>query len=151
MTRRSGASLEQKLPDPPTFFLDRNLGKYFIANALRQAGALVQVHDNHFSSNARDDEWLPKVGDKGWVVLTSDKRIRHRALELKALMDAKVRVFVLASGNLQGQEMAEVFVAALPAMKKFLEKHKGPFIARLTRRGDVSIINDDPAVQRKKK
>lgn len=95
--RRSGANFGQKQPDPLTFFIDRNLGKHTIADILRKAGALVEVHDDHFPPNAPDHEWLPVVGEKGWVVLTKDKRIRYRGLELKALEDARVKAFVLVS------------------------------------------------------
>ena len=95
--RRSGASFDQKQPDPLTFFLDRNLGKHIIADILREAGALVEVHDDHFPAGAKDNEWLPAVGEKGWVVLTKDQRIRYRGLELKALEEAQVKAFVLTS------------------------------------------------------
>ena len=74
--RRSGASFDQKQPDPLTFFLDRNLGKHIIADILREAGARVAVHDDHFPTDAKDNEWLPAVGKNGWVVLTKDKRIK---------------------------------------------------------------------------
>ncbi|MGH8068644.1 MAG: hypothetical protein ACRERE_26115 [Candidatus Entotheonellia bacterium] len=30
----------------------------------------VHVHDDHFSPNARDEEWLSEVGRRQWVVLT---------------------------------------------------------------------------------
>lgn len=41
----------------------------------------------------------------GWVVLTKDKQIRRRTLELKALTEAGVAAFVLTAGNLRGEEM----------------------------------------------
>ena len=38
-----------KPPESPTFFVDRCLGKIFIAGELRKAGANVEVHDDHFA------------------------------------------------------------------------------------------------------
>ena len=140
LMRRSGASFDQKQPDPLTFFLDRNLGKHIIADILREAGALVEVHDDHFPAGAKDNEWLAAVGEKGWVVLTKDQRIRYRGLELKALEEAQVKAFVLTSGNLQGHDMAAIFVKALPAMQKYVINNDPPFIARLTSQGKVSPI-----------
>jgi len=64
--------------DPLIFFLDRSLGKHIVADALRQAGAEVQLHDDYFSQDARDEEWLQEVGRRGWIVLTKDDRIRCR-------------------------------------------------------------------------
>ena len=55
-------------------------------------------------------------------------------------MQAGVRAFVLAAGNLSGREMAEVFVKALPAMRRFVTQHSSPFIARVTQSGAVSML-----------
>lgn len=121
-------------------FLDRNLGKKIIADALRQAGADVRVHDDHFSPNARDEEWLSEVGRLQWVVLTKDARIRYREIERMALMNARVRAFVLTAKNLQGSEMANIFVTALPAIQRFATRHAPPFIATITRGGRVAML-----------
>jgi hypothetical protein len=73
-------------------------------------------------------------------VLTKDHRIRYRNLEREALMNAGVGAFILTAGDLQGDEMAEIFVKALPAIAKFLRKHKKPFIAKVARDGSVSLL-----------
>ena len=104
--KRSGVSFKSQLPEPPVFFLDRSLGKRKVADALRQAGMQVEIHDDHFPPDAKDEDWLREVGRRGWVVLTKDKMIRHRASELLALRKACVSAFVLTSGNLSGGEMA---------------------------------------------
>jgi hypothetical protein len=73
-------------------------------------------------------------------VLTKDDRIRYRSTELAAVVSAKVALFALASGNLNGEEMAQAFVAALPRMSRLLAKHRLPLIAKVTRNGEVSIV-----------
>jgi predicted nuclease of predicted toxin-antitoxin system len=133
-------SSPSKQPEPPTFFLDRSLGKIRIATALRQAGAIVHIHDDYFPPNAKDEDWLTQVGRNRWIVLTKDHRIRYRNLEREALMNAGVGAFILTAGDLQGDEMAEIFVKALPPIAKFLRKHKKPFIARVVRNGSVSML-----------
>jgi hypothetical protein len=82
------------------FFLDRSLGRYDVAAGLRQHGVTGHIHDDHFAPGATDEEWLSAVGPRGWIVLTKDTRIRYRAVERMALMQAGVRAFVLGSGNL---------------------------------------------------
>ena len=57
-----------------------------------------------------------------------------------ALMNARVRAFVLTAKNLQGAEMANIFVTALPAIQRFATKHTPPFIAKITRSGRVSML-----------
>ncbi len=88
----------------------------------------------------KDEDWLTRVGRNGWIVLTKDHRIRYRNLEREALMNAGVGAFILTAGDLQGEEMAQIFVKALPAIAKFLRKHKKPFIAKVTRNGLVSML-----------
>ena len=122
------------------FFIDRSLGKKIIAAALRQADVEVHVHDDYFPSDARDENWLQEVGRKGWIVLTKDQRIRYRETELTALIKAQVRTFVLTGRDLQGTEMARIFVKALPAIKRFTTKYPPPFIAKVTRGGSVSMV-----------
>ena len=52
------------------------VGAVFVAGALREAGHVVLVHDDEFEPDARDVDWLQAVGQRGWVVLTKDARIR---------------------------------------------------------------------------
>jgi hypothetical protein len=113
----------------------------YIPHALREAGEDVRVHDDLFPQDAKDSIWLTEAGKRGWVVLAKDTRIRYRAIETNALRSANVRAFVLtAGGDLSGSEMASIFVSALPRMKKLCRKTSPPFIARVTREGNVSLI-----------
>jgi len=86
-----------------------------------------------------DRLWLQSAGDRGWVVLTKDQRLRYRPLEISALRASKARVFVLTAGNLRGVEIAGVFLEALPQMCKILEIHPGPFVARVSKAGKVTM------------
>ena len=83
----------------------------------------------HFAEDTPDDEWLVEVGAKGWVVLTKDKRIRKRAVEKQAVIEAKVRIITLPSGEMTGQEMADVYLANRARIGRFLKNNKPPFIA----------------------
>jgi hypothetical protein len=138
--KQSGANL----PSPPerlVFFLDRSLGRNIVSAALRQAGEVAYIHDDLFPQNAPDTVWLTEAGNKGWIVLTKDTRIRYRAIETAALRAAKVRAFVVtAKGDLRGQEIADIFIKALPPIRKLCAKALPPFIARVSREGKVSLI-----------
>ena len=83
--------------------------------------------------------WLPTVGRNGWVLLTADKRIRYNFLEKRALEENGVREFVFASGNLSGLEMAAALEMAIEKMKKMCRKFNPPFVASISRRGDVHL------------
>lgn len=125
-----------------TFFIDRALGKNKIASALREAGETVIVHDDVFKPDAQDVEWLPFVGEEGWIVLTKDAKIRYRTLEREALINSGARAFVFVSGNVPAIETAQILVKALPAMKEFIIKHRAPFIAKVFRNGSLDLMKN---------
>lgn len=131
--------MKSKRHEALVFFLDRSLGKKVIAEALRAAGADVRIHDDIFNQDAQDVEWLPEVGRKEWVVLTKDSHIRHRFVERMALISSGVRAFILVSGNLSGPEMAEIFVKALPRIRRFAIRHSPPFIAKILKDSSIEM------------
>jgi len=130
----------QKLLESEIFFLDRCLGKKILASALRAANLKIEVHDDHFPPDAKDEYWLPIVGGRGWIVLTSDRRIRYRGPELTALMTSGVRAFAFRSGNLTAQEMAAIFLKALPRVSNLIRRNPGPFVASILRDGGVRVV-----------
>jgi predicted nuclease of predicted toxin-antitoxin system len=140
--KRFDASFGEKPPDPLTFFLDRALGKKFIAEALSNPNLniKVEVQDDYFEHNTTDEEWLKFVGERGWTVFTKDKKIRYRAVVLEIVRREKVRMFILSRGNLSGPEMAQIIINALPKIRKFIFKHPPPFIVSITRSGNLLPI-----------
>jgi hypothetical protein len=79
------------------------------------------------------------VGSKGWVLLTCDKRIRYNLLEKRALAEHAVREFVFTSGNMSGQDMAAARELALPEMRHLSSRLEPPFVAVITRTGEVHL------------
>jgi uncharacterized protein with PIN domain len=142
LKKRSVAnSTSPKRPEELTFFLDRQLGRYKMAGALRKAGLNIEIHDDHFAQNAEDPEWLTACGKKNWIVVTRDERIRYRVAERQAIRHAKVQAFVLAAqGDLRAEMLAEIFLKALPKIRRTLKKQKPPFIAKISRGGDVTPL-----------
>ncbi len=70
LKRRSGANSGSTPPDSSLiFFVDGSLGQKVIAEKLRGTGVNVEIHDDHFSQNARDQDWLSDVGKRGWMSL----------------------------------------------------------------------------------
>lgn len=133
-------------PQPTTFFIDRCLGGKCIAEVLRKSGITVETHDDHFDKGAQDVEWIPKVGQRGWVVLTKDKNIGRRSLERIAVASAGIKMFALASKDLSGSDMAIIFLEAIVAMQEFIRKHPAPFIAKIYRDGHIAVWKDNPTL-----
>lgn len=99
-----------------------------MVQALRQAGAIVERHADHFTKGTPDETWLARAGSRNWVVLTRDKRIRYRQLEKLALTEAKVRAFVFTGGNVTVKDTAAILVGALPRIDRVCRTQAGPFI-----------------------
>ena len=141
MSEQSG-----KPPDEPTFCIDEALGGTVVVAALRAAGHRVERLIDHHAPGAQDTVWLADVGRRGWVVLTKDKRMHLRPTEQIAIVKHGVRAFALTGGNMGATEMAASFLAAMPKMKRILAKTPHPFVAAVTKSGDVAVVY--PAARR---
>lgn len=129
-TKRSGASSRGRRKPTVIYLVDECLGRHFVAEALKIAGAQVELHHEHFLPGAQDAEWLPVAGARKWIVLTKDRQIILRQLEITAIINARVRAFVLTAADLMGREQAEVFVRALKKMNRIAAASRGPLIGR---------------------
>jgi hypothetical protein len=98
------------------------------------------VHDDVFPADCPDAFWLAEVGKRNWLVLTKDRHIQNRTVELTAVANSGVKVFNLSSGNLSGVEMADVFVRAADRIIRFSIGNSGPFIAKVSRAGVVTML-----------
>jgi hypothetical protein len=74
------------------------------------------------------------------VLLTKDKNIRRRPLEVEAILSARVRAFVLTATDLTGPEQANAFVKALQRIVRLCQQ-PGPFVYNVTRAGQLSRIS----------
>ena len=121
-------------------YLDENLcNSGAILDTLTKLAIRFERHLAHFPRGTLDKTWLPLVGSSGWVLLTTDKRIRYNFLEKRALEENAVREFVFTSGNMSGQDMAAALELALPKMRRLCHKRKPPFVAAITRIGEVHL------------
>lgn len=117
---------------------------FHVSAVLQQAGHIAHVQGpDTFGTGTPDVDWLPQVGARGWILITKDKNIRKREIELRALKQSRVRAFVLTAGGLKGEEQAHVFREALPAMLRLLRRKAASFVARVTADANVEIIQLD--------
>jgi hypothetical protein len=97
----------------------------------------VEVHADHFpqtetSPEEHDGTWLVEVGRKGWVVLTKDEKIRRNQIELAALLSSGAPSFASTAGNITGEQLANRLLVAMPEIRRFLKKHRPPFVATVS-------------------
>jgi hypothetical protein len=134
-TTRSDTSL--KSLDLYTFFLDRASESKTLHEALKAAGARVELHREHFDKEADDQVWLPQVCQKGWVVISHDQ---FNELEKQAIRNAGGRAFLIVAGDATGEQKAALVTGALRRMLRILKATPAPFIAKVYRTNRVNII-----------
>ena len=139
----SAASLAQRDSErlaSLTFFLDYQIGRFIVAQALRDAGARVEVHLDHFAQAAADIEWIPEVARRGWVLITKDQNIRRNPLERAVYEAARLRGFVLTGKDMDGPETAGLLVRCLPGMVRRVVDKPGPSLFTISRGGTFSRL-----------
>lgn len=123
-----------------TFFLDYQIGRYVVAEALRRADARVEVHIDHFAQDALDLEWIPEVGRRGWVLITKDENIRRNPLERAAYQEAGLRGFIVTGKDMRGEDLAELLVLRLPGMVRRVANKRGPLLFTISRGGTFTKL-----------
>jgi len=116
--------------------------------ALREAGLTVETHATWFRHDTPDEIWLTVVGYFEWVVLKRDKGIGKNAIELDALIDAGVKSFVMASGQLKDVENAAIFIRALPKIFEVIDENDCPFIAKVFRDSRIELWKTKPKARK---
>jgi PIN like domain len=122
------------------FFLDRALESYAVRDTLLQMGAQVVMHRDRFKEDAIDEDWLPIVAEKKWVVLSKDQ---FNYLERLAIRNAKGRAFYLVRRDLSGPEMAEIIRKAMPKILRILDESSPPLMAKIYRDSSIDLISLD--------
>ena len=122
-----------------TFFIDRDLGNKIFPDILRSAGISIERHTDHFAQDAKDPEWIPAVGERGWFVVTHDHRMRYKPFELDAIMRSGLGLFVLR-GHAPVAELAENFLNTFERIRAVALSEQRPFIAKVLRPSPVSEI-----------
>lgn len=126
------------------YFTDRDLGLKF-GEILRNAGLTVERFRDHFDrDNCPDEEWLQSVGQRGWVALTHDTRIRYKPNELAAVKRNNVRLLVVI-GAAPYPDLAVSFVRTHHRVEAFLKREQAPFIAKVYRAAPADLAKNPEA------
>jgi hypothetical protein len=124
------------------FFTDQNLSGETIPQALiSSSGYPCQRHRDNFPLDARDVDWLPTVGRRGWILVTKDWRMLQRPLEREAILAANVRAFIFRERNLRGEIMAQIIRVAMPRMLGAIDRYEAPFVFSLERDGTIQALS----------
>jgi hypothetical protein len=80
-----------------------------------------------------DEDWIPEVSRRGWLIITRDSRIQEHRAEVAAVRDNGGRMIALASRDAGGTwAQLEVFFTQWRRIEATLDE-PGPFIYTATR------------------
>ena len=114
-----------------TFFTDRDSDGDF-HQALVAANLSVERHDDHFNpwKIVEDHEWISLCARRGWIGVTSDRRIRGNPLVRRAIAGSQARVLINI-GTATHAEKGANFVASLSLIFAFLDSTPAPWLAKV--------------------
>jgi hypothetical protein len=114
-----------------TVFVDRNLGRYAVPEALRTEGlevhTMLSVYGDDAEETVADVEWMRLCGEQEWLVLSKDDRIRYRARELAIVKAHNVRIFVVTKAGLAAEQQLARIIPNLNRMA-LRARRRGPWI-----------------------
>jgi hypothetical protein len=111
-----------------------------LSEALIAAGMTVRRPGIDIPFGTHDQEWLAIAGAQGWIVLMRDQRVKHRALEIQSLRDARVGAFVLSAGQATAQSTAVVILSKLEKILNIARSERKPFLYTLGISGTLSKV-----------
>lgn len=128
------------------FLLDEDLASSSIVDKLSGAGLQVRTVPEEFGRGCKDSDWLPRAGERGYVVLTRDQAIRRTPMEAAIVREARVLYFALTSGNLTATQMAAAILTAVPQIEGLVRSRRGrrAVMARITAGGKVNVSGTWP-------
>lgn len=127
------------LPDSTVFFLDECLASRAIVARLREAGIVVQTHEDNLDRGVPDEEWISYVASRGWIAVTKDARIMRRGLERLAVESSGAVLVVLSRGDWSASTCAEALIVAAPRVVRKIAKLGRPVVFSVTASGAVSV------------
>ena len=117
-------------------FIDRSIPRG-VAEAVRKMREDVVWLEDEFPHDVPDEEWLAAAGQRGWLVITHDRKIRTRPGERSAIMENGVGCFIMTyRQDLKKEEIVVLISSTLEEMERRFEATPRPFIYTVSKNGE---------------
>lgn len=130
--------------DPLLIVLDENIAGPDLLAALTPValavGARVDLHTVHDPRGTKDPVWMPIAAEQRWAVISCDVNIKRRPAEKAILLNAGVCMYILR-GALNGDQMRDALVKALPTICRRHRQLAPPVICHISRDGGVTVMH----------
>jgi predicted nuclease of predicted toxin-antitoxin system len=117
-------------------FIDRSIPRG-VAEAVKRLREDVIWLEDEFPHDVPDEEWLAVAGQRGWLVITHDRKIRTRPGERRVIMENGVGCFIMTyRQDLKKEEIVALISATLEDMERRFEATPRPFIYTVSKSGE---------------
>jgi hypothetical protein len=116
------------------FFFDENLGKQ-LSDGFKCFGEDTCHLLDYYDPGTKDEIWLEEIGKKGWILITKDRRIRRRPLEIEALKTNNVGAFFLSGKSMGKWESIKQLVQSWEKIQEIAKNNPRPFAFQINRSG----------------
>lgn len=128
-------------------FIDRSIPKS-VAQALKSVRNDVIWLEDVFPDDTPDPTWLAEAGEKGWLVITRDKKIRTRPGERAAIAAAGVGCFVLTQKKDPSKwEYLKLLAQTLDEIERIFDETPKPFLFEVSGSGQLKRLGSLPATE----
>jgi hypothetical protein len=100
--------------------------------------------EEHFGAGILDEDWIPKIGELGGIVITQDYRIQSQKHQRELYLKHGVSILFFNPPSKSGflyWEMVKQIVNRWEEITHILKKNKPPFAFRCSSRADFEKIN----------
>lgn len=89
------------------YFLDNTFSPRFVG-VLRAMGVDACHLTEHFAPETPDHQWIPFIGEKNWILITGDLKIRTKPVNKMALKRANIPAVFIHSGFTSGNPWKQI-------------------------------------------
>jgi hypothetical protein len=121
-------------------FVDRSIPRS-IARALQLVRDDVIWLEDRYPHNSKDPTWLEDAGRNDWIVLSRDKRIRHRKYEVNAIREHGVGAFIIGEKqDISRWNLLRIVVSKLDDIEQVFTLTERPFIYLIDAGGSLRRV-----------
>ena len=94
-------------------------------------GFEVELHKSYFVHDADDDQWIPDVAARRWVILSGDKRLAVEPLNKEAVKMSRAQVLLVTDTNSLPEQWASSIIVGRQKIQELLGKNPGPVFIKI--------------------
>ena len=101
----------------------------------------LEYHQEHFAIDTLDDDWMPVVGERSWILVGHDSRHHLVAPELDAIRQYEIGCFYLWGASARLWDKMVCFARAYDRMMHAIRNTPRPFIYRIYKDGRLAAVS----------